>query len=252
MKTIQVNTWQGRITEPLLNLIKTEAPDLVFTQEVFSYPVPVKPGSPWKQFSLLEQIASQGHFEHVFFSLSGYLTLFGQKLSYGNAILSKYKIENASTHYTGDGPVSFEDPNVYDNNAGRNFQHVVVNIGQTKLNLINHHGHWVNQPQGDEVSVERLIKVADYAAKLDGPIIIGGDFNLSPNSPAVQALQQKLKLHDLVAEARPATTLSAAHYVKHNIVCDYLLVSPSLKTGRIEVSDQIVSDHKAVIAEIIL
>jgi endonuclease/exonuclease/phosphatase family metal-dependent hydrolase len=251
MKIIQLNTWQGRITEPLLNFIKTTVPDILLTQEIFSYPAPVSPDSPWKQFSLLEQIATQNHFDHVFFSPSGYLTLFGQKVGYGNAVFSKYAFNHTSTHYTGGpGPAQFDNPNIYDNNAGRNFQHVRINTGKTTLNLINHHGHWVDQPRGDAVSLERLQQVADYIATLTDPVILGGDFNLSPDSAPVQALQHTLKLHDLVADAHPSSTLSAAHYVGINIICDYLLASPSLKVKSIQISEKIVSDHKAVIAEI--
>ncbi len=251
MKIMQINVWQGRILTRLLKLIEQENPDILFTQEVFSYPVPVSPSSPWKQFTTLQQIAQTGQFEHHFFSPSTIFPMLGHQLEYGNAIFSRYKLLHATTHYNASsGPQHADDPANVEINDTRNFQHAQIEIDGSTLNLINHHAHWVPHPDGDEISMQRLLKVADYIKNLDGPVLMAGDLNLSPTSPPVVAFQKVVNLQDLVATTSATSTLSAAHYVPENIICDYLLASPGIRISRVEVSNQIVSDHKAVIAEI--
>ena len=235
MKILQINVWQGRLLRPLLNLIERVDPDIIFTQEIYSYPAPITIDSPWNYFGTLELIASRNHFEHVYFSPASTFPMFGRELGYGNAILSKYKPVRSSTHYTGgSGPVHHDAPTTFDGNKGRNFQHLTVIIGNLEINLINHHGHWVNQPLGDELSKARLQVVAEYIRRLPGPVIMGGDLNLLPSSPAMLAFQKSIGLRDLVATTKTHSTLSAAHYAG-GIVCDYIFTSPSLATGNIEV-----------------
>lgn len=249
MKIMQINVWQGRLIRPLLALIRTENPDLILAQEIYSYPHPMASASPWNYLAMVEFIAANGQYPHVYFSPSSTFTIFGQGLSYGNAVFSKYPIHHRSTHYTGGpGPIHYHEPGTFDGNDSRNFQHVIINTGRTELNVINHHAHWVNQPLGDEISVERLRKLASYIGELEGPIITGGDFNLLPHSPA---MAEFIKSTGLISAATGASsTLSAAHYMSDDIVCDYVLTSPGLKVGRVDVVDKLVSDHKAIIVEI--
>lgn len=251
MKIMQINVWQGRLLRPLLALIQKEAPDIIFAQEIYSYPHTIEMSSPWNYFATLELIKAQNHFDHTYFSAASTFPMFGRELSYGNAILTWHSISHQVTVYTGDGhPTSYTDVATYNGNAGRNFQHIVIDTGHTRLNLINHHGHWVNQPLGDEISHERLQKLAAHIEALEEPVIVCGDFNLSAESPAMQSFRQSVNLRDAVASAQPTTTLSVAHHLGHNIICDYILTSPSLKVTRAEVSDSLVSDHKALIVEI--
>src|SRR6478752_2385525 len=101
MKLMQINLWGGRIQRPMLDLITAEAPDVILAQEVYAYPFSVPYSSPWGYFSILERIAKAGGYEHSYFSPSSTFTMFGRQLSYGNAILSKFPLTDAITHYTG-------------------------------------------------------------------------------------------------------------------------------------------------------
>lgn len=251
MKIVQINVWQGRIFDPLLAFLRDEKPDIVFAQEIFSYPHPIIGSSAWKQFRTLEQITEQGGFMHVYFALSTTFPMFGEELSYGNAILSKYPFTHTFTRYTaGPGPVHVDNPNTYDHNLTRNFQHAIIDTGRTKLNLINHHGHWVNHPLGDAQSTVRLQIVADYITGLEGPTLAGGDLNLSPTSPAIRKFAETTGLRDVLSSTSPEGTLSAAHFMNESIFCDYLFASPELKITHTSVSDNLVSDHKALVIEI--
>ena len=250
MKIMQINVWQGRLLTPLLSLIEQESPDLIMTQEVYSYPRPVADHAPMDFIATLESFAKVGHFQYTYFSPANTFDIFGHEVGYGNAILSKFSFEHTSTEYTGGpGPIHLNDPAAYDGNAGRNFQHVVINTGRTGLNVINHHGHWIPDPLGNNVTTKRLLKIAAYIKNLDGPVLMCGDLNVSLQSPAIRKFREAVGLRDLVDTTDTHTTLSQAHYIK-NIVCDYIFTSPELKINRIEVSEKLVSDHKAVIAEI--
>lgn len=250
LKIMQVNVWHGHISRPLVELVHSEAPDLLFTQETFQYPVRIPDPSHWSTLDLLPRLEAAGEFKETFFSASFTYPLFNHTLSYGNTVFSKFPFEHKSTHYTGGpGPIHLESPEAVDHNAARNFQHAVIQAGGRSLNVINHHGHWVNQPLGDDVSVERLQDVAKYVKNLTGPVVMAGDLNLSPDSPAIQKFLAATGLTD--AASRPgATTLSAAHYVERPIICDYIFISPELTLKEAKIHDTIVSDHRALTAEI--
>ncbi|HVQ43674.1 MAG TPA: endonuclease/exonuclease/phosphatase family protein [Candidatus Saccharimonadia bacterium] len=252
MKLLQINVWQGRLLRPLLDLVKHESPDIICAQEIYTYPEPIAPTSPWNYFRTVERIAELGGYQYVHFALSTTFTMADHPLGYGNAILSRYPLHDASVHYTGGpGPLTQNHLAAYDSNATRNFQHVVVDAGSTNINLINHHGHWVNQPLGDDASAHRLQLVAKFVAGLTGPVIVTGDFNLSPQSPAMKQFLETTGLTDQVTTAGTITTsLSAAHYLSTPIVCDYILTNPELTVSSLHASDRLVSDHRAIIAEI--
>lgn len=248
MKIMQINVWQGRLLSPLLAFIKSQSPDIIFAQEVYSYPAPLAPGSPWNYFGTHELISALGNY-HTYFSPSCTFPMFGQTLGYGNAIFSKSPIAQSSTHATmGSGPIHYEDPSTFGGNA-RNFQHVTVHAGLTELNLINHHGHWVNQPLGDAVSAERLRLVAHYINALDGPVVFAGDLNLSPNSPAITEFLGSTGLINANADTTATSTLSQAHYMS-DIICDYIMANSEVKISDSHIHNELLSDHKALITEI--
>ena len=60
MKIMQINLWSGRIQRPLLGLIERERPDIVFCQEVFSFPGNVAPDSPWATWRTADLMAQRG------------------------------------------------------------------------------------------------------------------------------------------------------------------------------------------------
>ncbi len=251
MKIMQINTWQGRLLKPLLNLIKAENPDIIFAQEVYDYPASLSLNSPWNYFDTARHIAAQGNYPATYFSPELTVPMFEAPLGYGNAIFSKTPFTHSSVHYTaGPGPLKLAGSESFSGNLGRNFQHAVINAPNGPLNLINHHGHWVNQPLGDQTSHDRLQDVANYLTTLTGPIIFAGDLNLSPDSPALRSLITTTNLSDLAIKSGITTTLSSAHHVTHDIICDYILASPSLTSTQFEASSHLVSDHRALIAQI--
>lgn len=250
LKIMQINIWAGRIQRPLYALIEREQPDIVFVQEALNFPGAIDTASLWGTWNTLDGMAEHGNLTHSFYAPCNSWTMFGETLSFGNAILSKVPLTNETVHYTaGNGPIHHEQPGNIDYNTSRNFQHTVVHTGQTQLHLINHHGHWVPNNLGNEVSVERLQVVADYIRGLQGPVIMAGDLNLSPDTAAVQGLLSTTGLIDTTSHTG-TTTLSAAHYVDRNIICDYIFASPEINVTEAKILDDVVSDHRPLIAKI--
>ena len=250
MKLLQINVWQGRLLRPLLRLIADVQPDVIFAQEIYSFSGLVSLDSPWNYFGTLELIAAQSRFKYAHFSPASIFPMFGHQLGYGNAILSTYEPSHFSTHYTGgDGPMHINSPASFDGNNGRNFQHLTISDGQREINLINHHAHWLNQPLGDETSIKKLQLVANYVNALSSPVVVAGDFNVLPTSPAMIKFEKSVGFTNLTTMSQTKSTLSAAHYMK-NIVCDYVLTSPDIEIRNVQILDALVSDHRAILAEI--
>jgi endonuclease/exonuclease/phosphatase family metal-dependent hydrolase len=251
MRVMQVNVWQGRLIRPLLDMVAAVEPDIILTQEIYTYPSPIQPTSPWNFFGTLEFMAQRGDLQHYYFSPSSTFSMFNKELGYGNAVLSRYPILESTTHYTSDKhAIRHEDLSSLGGNDSRNFQHLVLELDGRRLNVINHHGHWVNQPLGDDVSTQRLRTVASYINGLIGPVIVGGDFNLLPTSPAMSEFIAAAKLRDVRATSTITTTLSAAHYLREPIVCDYILGSADITISQLTALQPLVSDHKALLAEV--
>lgn len=193
------------------------------------------------------QIASG--LDHVYFSPSINYSSYDHVLGYGNAILSRFPFAQTSTHYT--EPFKADPPSNLTNfhpNTGRNFQHITIEPQpQSPLHIINHHAHWAPNDQGDATSTERILKLGQYAKILSGPLLIGGDFNVQPDSKPAQALLGQLPgFENLINRTKATTTLSAAHHTGIPVVCDHVLISPELECTDVTVSDNLVSDHLAV------
>lgn len=112
-----------------------------------------------------------------------------------------------------------------------------------KLRLINYHGIWTKDKQGNKQTVIACRKILKIAQAVGHPSLICGDFNLFPDTPSMQVLSREYR--SLVDEfniksTRPETNeLSGA---KRNVV-DYILVDPRIKVNHFAVLTETVSDH---------
>ncbi len=85
-----------------------------------------------------------------------------------------------------------------------------------------------------------------------GPLIFCGDLNVKPSSPSLKPLNS-LGLRNLTTEHHVSTTLSAVHRAPEadrlSVAVDYIFVSPEIKVQNFQVSEELLSDHKALILE---
>lgn len=243
MKLVQLNIWGGRVMPNILTLAEAEQPDIMCLQEVISFD-----GDINSLFGTIEELQSKlsKPYKDLFYSPGIRFNFMHKNAEWGNAVLSRFKIMEKESRFTNLAFIdnfNFED---YDYNA-RNFQHCVVEAaGGQKLNILNHHGHHIpGHKNGDNETLRQMKQLADYIDALAGPVILAGDFNLAPHSESLEQINQRLI--NLSVTHKLQTTRTQLTHKKE--VCDYIFVNEQVKVKNFEASDELVSDHKALILE---
>lgn len=240
MKVLQLNTWGGRLGSQIKKLINREQPDIVCFQEA----IRVEGGSGFV-FDELSEIQKDTNFEHCYFSPSFGWKLMRREAQSGLATMSKLPFthtDNAFTRleYITDFDILDTDYNV------RSLQHVTVECDGKQLHILNHHGHHVpHHKDGDEETMRQCQMIVDYIEKLEGQIVLCGDFNLKPESESLELINDKLVNH---AKDRGVLT-TRTPLTQKTEVCDYIFTSKEIEVQDFQVLEDIASDHKALIIE---
>jgi endonuclease/exonuclease/phosphatase family metal-dependent hydrolase len=251
MKLIQVNGWIGRLSAPLLRLIQEENPDFVCMQEALA-PNAQSLEVFKDQYEFSAELITKGAFPHHFFAPAWGIDMGETVLDLGNLILSKHPLTDE---------VSFHTFGEYHHKtltkAIRNTRiwqacRATLPAGKS-LSVSNYQGYLtVDDPAGDAVTTQTLGKVRDGLDKLPKPLVFCGDLNITPDSEPLKVLEP-LGLINLTKAHGVKTTLSEAHRApqeaRESVACDYIFVSPDIKVAHFEVSEKLVSDHKALIVE---
>lgn len=137
-------------------------------------------------------------------------------------------------------------------------QSISVNINGKKLNIGSVHG---KARPGEKFDTPERInqskKIIEVFDKMDGSKIIGGDFNLLPETESVQMFQ-KSGYKDLIKDFAIKTTrnkvswdqfASEPGYVKQ-YYADFCFASPDVKIKSFEVPNLLISDHLPLVLEI--
>lgn len=239
MKLVQLNIWGGRLGRQFINFLEDEQPGIVCLQEVVDAP------GDGLMSTTLDQLAKESSLEHTFFSPVFSFNLMNKKAGFGNAILSDFAFSKQDTIFTG---LEHKDDFDFDDDNGniRNLQHAVIEMDNKKINILNHHGHHINQHKnGDTETMRQCKMIADYIKTIEGPIILTGDFNLSPHSESLEQLNKVLT--NLSIEYKLKTTRNQfTHKVE---VCDYIFTSEGIKVNNFFVSDELMSDHGALVLD---
>lgn len=241
MKLLQLNMWGGRLEPQILRLVKAENPDILCLQEAIG----IKGGNS-AMFVSTEEIQAAIGAKYVFMSPVFTLNYMSRKANFGNCIISKYPIKTTETVFTGQNYIeNFESLN-HSLNI-RNFQHVALEMpDKSKLNILNHHGHHVNQHKnGDAETMRQCAIIANKIKQLNGKVILAGDFNLAPHSESLEQINRLLT--NLSIKAKLETTRTQLTHKTE--VCDYIFVSDDIEVKSFKALDDIVSDHKALVMD---
>jgi endonuclease/exonuclease/phosphatase family metal-dependent hydrolase len=129
-----------------------------------------------------------------------------------------------------------------------------VRLGRATVSIVNVHG--LAQPGDKRDNPERLAQsrgIIEFCAALPGPKIIGGDFNLMPDTESLRMFA-KNGYRDLVADFKVPTTRNRLAWVnypgKEQYYSDYVFASPELKIKTFAVPRNEISDHLPLIIEI--
>lgn len=239
MKLVQANIWGGRLERSIPAFLQKEAADIACFQEVLSSPGDAALAIP------VEKIAETTELRHVFHSPVFSFGLMNRTVGFGNAILSKLPLTDTKTIFTNLEYKSDFDYDVDDYNI-RNLQHATIAVESKNLHLLNHHGHHIpSHKNGDAETLRQMQQIVDYVHTLEGPVILCGDFNLAPHSESLELLNSLL------------TNLSVSHHLKttrtqftHKTeVCDYIFVNNQVHVQSFHASDDVISDHKALVLD---
>lgn len=241
MKLIQLNIWQGRTIRRALPFLEKQNADILCLQEVYSAKNPV-PGH-WDAFSSLELIKDSCSYEYVYFSPLYSFFVAGEKVTFGNAILSKTPFNNTKSTFTkGEYIEDVAKKAIIPNQ--RNVQLVSIEIDGKDLSIVNHHAHREPTADGSEESLDRMKLVKDFIGDIDNYLIIAGDMNVNPSTPTAKVLSSYGR--NLTSEKKISSTMTdLAMYVP--VSPDHIIVSDDVDVLDFNVSDETVSDHKALI-----
>lgn len=249
---MQLNLWMGRLLRQALPVIEREKPDILCLQEVFSCPDHVVK-YPDKLFNGVELIRDLG-FAFTYFSPVCVFRIDEASAAYGNAILSRLPIKKSETIDV-NGGIAQGTLKPLPTSNHRNAQYASIEYASGKfLSLLNHHAYWEPDGMGSQTNVEKMQRVRDFAAEKPHPLILCGDLNVIPASPAMRVWDNMLE--DLTASYQVATTLSSLSKANQkgfigdtNVACDHILVSPGIQVRDFRVLPDIISDHLGLVLD---
>lgn len=239
-KLIQLNMWGGRLEGVLRDFFSKQSPDILCLQEAVSY----QKGDAGFMLPV-ERIQEICSLPYMVFGPVFSFNLMQATASFGNCILSKYPIQKSEILFTNLEHKENFDFNEHDGNV-RNFVHASIEIAGKTYELVTHHGYHIpDHKNGTKETIEQMRQLAEYVKQLEGPTILTGDFNLAPSSESLKELNNILT--NLPVSHKLKTTRTPLTHKTE--VCDYIFINDGIGVHKFSTSDEMISDHKALILE---
>lgn len=241
MKLVQLNTWSCKLSTEIVRLFQQEQPDIVCLQEV------VRAEFGGKILETIDEVTDTYPFADYYYTPLVEFGFMHHRASRGNMIASNQAIINRNelwTHgqYTED--FDYVDSGGY--NVARNIAHATIEDNGQVIHVLTLHGyHIAKDKNGNEETLRACKELLEYTHQLEGPIIIAGDFNLSPQSESIKLVETEFR--NLSSEFNLTTTRN--HFTPKNEVCDYIFVNDKVKVNNFYMSDILASDHNALVLE---
>jgi endonuclease/exonuclease/phosphatase family metal-dependent hydrolase len=237
MKIISLNTWGGRLHDPIDTFVKQHATstDIFCFQEIYSNGTSEANQEEGERPNFFEEL--QGLLE----DFTGFFAEQQSGTGLATFVRNTLKIEGTDSHLI----LSSEElSHLQMPNGVRYYPRIVqiVTVKEPHLTFFNFHG----VPGGNkrdtaerELQMKRLHKVLD---KFDGEKVLVGDFNLNPDTEAIHGLEDDMR--NLVIDGGFKTTRTS-HYAKRATFpfADYTFVTPGTEVLSFEVLPDEVSDH---------
>jgi len=257
MKLISLNIWGGAAHDTFITFIKEHSADtdIFCFQEVYtSSENAVSRGTHLNIFEELQSLLPD--FQSFFAPIQDNIdeegtiatpTVFGS----GTFIRKSHKVEGNNFVFAYRGQNTFENDDL--STLGAGFHHFSILMNGESLTVVNMYG---TSTPGDKLDtparLAQLKVLKEFLARVAGPKIVCGDFNLSPETRSIMMLEETMK--NLIKEFSIRTTrsiLNEKKYVGQTIqrFADYTFVSPDIKINSFEVPNIPVSDHLPMILE---
>ena len=240
MKLVQLNVWGGRLQSQIANFLAEQQPDVLCLQEAISFNK-----DDAAVFITIENIQKANQLQYAVIAPVFSFNLMNGEARFGNCILSRFPVQKSEIVFTHLEHQENFDFNEHDSNM-RNFIHAVIKDESRAFNILTHHGYHIpDHKNGDKETLRQMKQIGQYIDQLGGPVILAGDFNLSPYSRSLGQLNTRL------------TNLSIKHHLKttrtsltHKTeVCDYIFVNKEIKVKKFYAANEVVSDHKALVLD---
>ncbi len=244
MKIITLNIWGGCLSTELFEFFKKYSDvDVFLLQEVFHNATDV---SAWEKTDRREAFKEIGD---ILNNHQGYFapTAFEE---WGLASFVKNTIE---VEESGDIFVHGHKNSLVGKDGstlGRNLQYLKLSNADKKITVANFHGLWNGKGKTDtEDRIAQSERIVDFIKNIPDDIVLGGDFNLKPDTESIKIIEKKLNLKNLVLEHGILSTRTS-HYTKSEKFADYIFTSPNIIVKEFKVLPEEVSDHAALFLEI--
>lgn len=258
MKAIYLNIWSGKVYEPLTEYLRDESRDTDFfcLQEVFDSP----------EHRTLSWGGRADIFTHLKSVLPDFIPFYsiavenfdGDEqtdfpLLHGNSIFARKEIPILSH---GDLLIAGEDwmgpgtTKIFPHKL----QYVRTETSEVPYTIVNLHG--AAFPGDKRDTPERIAqsqKVVDFLAGEKRRTILGGDFNLMPDTESIRMID-RAGMRNLIMKYKITDTRGAIaheHYREHDrqYFADFAFVSPDVSATNFTVPQVKISDHLPLVVE---
>lgn len=240
VKILQLNAWTGRVKGKILDFLTKNEFDVICLQEAL-WTEEAKERLEFFAASLRQMKEASGLQHELRAEMFGIDTVEG-KIGQGNVILSRFKMVDKEVRVV-QGELNRQT--IFGN--GLNVAYTAERVKlENGLTVVNYHGYWQKSPLGNDTSTEVMEKVVDMFRNEKGPVVMCGDLNLIHAAPAMRKLDF---LTDLTDKYQVKNTLQGLKF-GGEVACDHILVNDLVSERAFTVHDEIVSDHKALSAEL--
>lgn len=260
MKLISLNTWGGRVFEPLINFIKDQSSttDVFSLQEIFDTTSNVTQHKTIRT-NLLDEIKKVLTDFQVFYfkTLIGYddeVNKVPFDLTHGPAIFinKNVKIDFHPENFFIYRPKSLEQLKSDFSNLATPLQCVSFHINGKRFLIFNFHGTPFPANKLDtQDRLEQARKVREIMDTKSGAKIIVGDFNLLPETKSLKIISEGMR--NLIAQFNIVRTRSnlSPFFGKEGFqkFADYTFVTNDVDVKKFEVSEVKISDHLPMVLE---
>lgn len=260
MKVIFLNIWGGRIFDPFMSFVKESAPstDFFCFQEMVDSSIQGITNFGGRSDIRKKLAEALPRFQEYYEASHNALDKEGKPdpaTTIGVSIFTKKGIEIKSkgkVHVQGDASGLRHDDRL---GAPHYLQYVRFEHDKKPYTLANMHG--TAHPGSKLDTPERLEqskRIVDFLAKGKGEKILGGDFNLLPETESIKMIE-KAGMRNLILEHGIKTTRSELNYARYpenerQYFSDYAFVSPGAEITNFEVPQLNISDHLPLILEL--
>jgi endonuclease/exonuclease/phosphatase family metal-dependent hydrolase len=232
----------------ILAFLKQEDPDIISLQEVYNSHDESMP----RNFRTLDVLNKELTLPYSGFSPAFKNTKKEKEAVQGNAVLSRFPISKTTEMFYDEPYKEYFD---HEQNpkefpfVPRNLQHCEIQLERLTLNVFNTQGIWGTDGHDNERRLQMGNIIYEEVTKTKN-VILAGDFNLFPDTKAMEPIQQEL--HN-VFKNELTTSFNMKRKTDPNTnyatsVVDMMFVSQNIKVLEHSCPEVDISDHLPLIA----